>query len=102
MPPRREVLVNLTNSVWPAILGAVKTITTYDAKTHLSRYLAEVEGGASITIARGSHPVALLVPVPEETKRPRPKVGEIQGDPFEFPDSAFAPLDEDGLREWGI
>ena len=80
----------------------MKTITTHDAKTHLSRYLAEVEEGEQITIARGKKPVAMLVPAKPLKKRSRPKVGKIRGTRFEFPDSAFAPLNEDELKEWGL
>ena len=41
----------------------METITTHEAKTHLSRYLAEVEGGKEFIIARGKNPVAKLVPL---------------------------------------
>lgn len=80
----------------------MKTITTHDAKTHLSRYLAEVEEGEQIMIARGKKPVAMLVPAKQPKMRSRPKVGKIKGPLFEFPDSAFAPLDDDELKEWGL
>jgi len=80
----------------------MKTITTHDAKTHLSRYLAEVEEGAQITIARGKKPVAMLVPASPAQKQDRPKVGKIKGKPFDFPQSAFAALNEDELRDWGL
>lgn len=80
----------------------MKTITTHDAKTHLSRYLAEVEEGEQITIARGKKPVAMLIPAKQPKKRSRPKVGKIKGPRFEFPDSALAPLNEDELKEWGL
>lgn len=79
----------------------MKTITTHEAKTHLSRYLAEVEGGEEIVIARGKTPVAKLVPIPPEPKT-RPKVGEHLGPVIEIPDSAFAPLTEEELEEWGL
>ena len=78
------------------------TITTHEAKTHLSRYLAEVENGKEFIIARGKSPVAMLVPVRKAIFAPRPKVGDIQGETFEFPASAFAPLTEDELAEWGL
>lgn len=78
------------------------TITTHEAKTHLSRYLAEVEQGKEYIIARGKHAVAMLVPVPAEPKKTRPKVGDILGPPFDFPAEAFAPLTEDELKEWGL
>jgi prevent-host-death family protein len=41
----------------------METITTHEAKTHLSRYLAEVEEGKEFIIARGKTPVAKLVPL---------------------------------------
>ena len=78
------------------------TITTHEAKTHLSRYLAEVEKGKEFVIARGRMAVAMLVPIRPEEETPRPKVGDIKGEPFEFPDSAFAPLTDEELKEWGL
>ena len=78
------------------------TITTHEAKTHLSHYLAEVEKGKEFVIARGKTAVAMLVPLKPETTKPRPKVGDIKGEPFEFPLSAFAPLSDEELKEWGL
>lgn len=78
------------------------TITTHEAKTHLSRYLAAVEQGEQFVIARGKKPIARLVPVAPEERPPRPKVGEILGAPFAFPQEAFAPLTEDELKQWGL
>ena len=78
------------------------TITTHEAKTHLSRYLADVEKGQQFIIARGKSAVAMLVPVKQPKRKPRPKVGDIKGEPFEFPLSAFAPLTDDELKEWGL
>ena len=80
----------------------MKTITTHEAKTHLSRYLTEVEQGEEITIARGKKPVARLVPISGAPKRNRPKVGKIKGLPFEFPESAFAPMNAQELKDWGL
>lgn len=80
----------------------MKTITTHEAKTHLSRYLAEVEEGQEIIIARGKKPVAKLVPLTPTAIRPRPKVGEHLGPVIQIPDSAFAPLTEEDLKEWGL
>jgi antitoxin (DNA-binding transcriptional repressor) of toxin-antitoxin stability system len=78
------------------------TITTHEAKTHLSRYLADVEKGKEFIIARGKSPVAMLVPVKKARQKPRPKVGECLGPIIKIPDSAFAPLTEDELKEWGL
>ena len=78
------------------------TITTHEAKTHLSRYLAAVEKGEEFLIARGKKPIAKLVPIDSPAKPPRPKVGETLDPPFEIPDSAFAPLSDEELKEWGL
>ena len=49
------------------------TVTMHDAKTNLSRYVASVERGevGRVVIARGSVPVAMLVPY-ERDASPRP------------------------------
>ena len=78
------------------------TITAHEAKTHLSRYLADVEKGKEFIIARGKTEVAMLVPVKKPKLKPRPKVGEIIGKPFKFPASAFAPLTDEELKEWAL
>ncbi|MGI8602231.1 MAG: type II toxin-antitoxin system Phd/YefM family antitoxin [Verrucomicrobiales bacterium] len=78
------------------------TITTHQAKTHLSRYLAAVERGEEFIIAKGSRPIARLVPLTPQVRAPRPRVGETVDTPMEIPDSVFAPLTEDELKEWGL
>ena len=40
----------------------MKELGAYEAKTHLSRLLDEVEAGASYAITKHGRPVALLVP----------------------------------------
>jgi prevent-host-death family protein len=40
----------------------MKRLGAYEAKTHLSRLLDEVEGGESFAITKHGRPVALLVP----------------------------------------
>ena len=40
----------------------MRTIGSYEAKTHLPRLLDEVEKGARITITKHGRPVAVLVP----------------------------------------
>ncbi len=44
----------------------MKVVTVHEAKTHLSRLLAEVEKGEEVVIARRNQPVARLVPAVEE------------------------------------
>ena len=46
-----------------------KTVTVHQAKTQLSRLLAEVEAGEEIIIARGKQEIAKIVPL-QPTKRP--------------------------------
>jgi antitoxin (DNA-binding transcriptional repressor) of toxin-antitoxin stability system len=79
------------------------TISTHEAKTHLSRYLAEVESGHEFIIARGKRAVARLVPLECPAQPRRPKVGETLGARFEIPDAALAPLSAAELKaEWGL
>jgi len=40
----------------------MKSVTVHQAKTHLSQLLREVEAGETVVVARGSTPVAQLVP----------------------------------------
>jgi prevent-host-death family protein len=79
----------------------MKKITAHEAKTHLSRYLAAVEKGETFLISRGNKPVARLVPIGRPAAS-RPKVGQILGEPFDFPAEAFAPLTDDELKAWGL
>ena len=80
----------------------ITTITTHEAKTHLSRYLAEVEKGKEFIIARGKTAVAMLVPVKPAKTKPRPRVGDIKGKPFKFRTAALAPLTDAELKQWGL
>jgi len=43
-------------------------VSAFDAKTHLSKLLHDVEHGQSVTITRRGKPVARLVPIGEEGK----------------------------------
>lgn len=54
------------------------TASVHEAKTHLSRLLQEVEAGASIVITRGGKPVARLVPLAAEARRPGRLKGKIR------------------------
>lgn len=72
------------------------TVNVHEAKTHLSRLLAQVEAGEEVTIARNGKPVARLVRCKERGER-RP--GSMEG-LFKVPDSFFEPLPEDELTAW--
>jgi prevent-host-death family protein len=49
-----------------------RPVTIHEAKTHLSRLIAEVEAGREIVIARGSTPVVKIVPL-----TPRPTLRQL-------------------------
>ena len=47
----------------------MKSVGSYEAKTHLPRLLSEVEKGESITITKRGKPIAVLSPAQERPKR---------------------------------
>ena len=69
-----------------------RQVNVHEAKTHLSRLLAEVEAGEEIVIARHGTPVARLVKVDARPRRLGLYAGEI-----EIADDFDAPLPEDIL-----
>lgn len=73
----------------------MKTVNVHEAKTHLSRLLAEVEAGNEVTIARAGRPVARLVPA-IAGKRP---LGLDAGRGW-IANDFNAPLPEEILREF--
>lgn len=77
--------------------------STHEAKTQLSRLLDLVLAGEEVVIARRSHPIAKLVPFQPTTEfaAQRP-VGTPTSEPVELSEDAFAPLDEDALKAWGL
>ena len=76
--------------------SSMPTVNVHEAKTHLSRLLAQVEAGHEVVIARRGEPVARLVSCKHRGKR-QPDVlkGKIT-----VPDSFFEPLPEEELRLW--
>jgi len=48
----------------------MKTVGSFEAKTHLARLLDEVAEGESYTITKHGRPVALLIPVTGPPRRP--------------------------------
>lgn len=69
-------------------------VKVQEAKTHLSALLARVEKGEEIVIARGSEPVARLVPIEGRDER---ALGFVV---YTVPDDFFDPLPEDELTGW--
>ena len=72
-----------------------KAVNVHEAKTHLSRLLAEVEKGNEIILARDGKPVAKLIPFPGARK---PRVfGKGRGKTW-MSDDFDAPLPDDLLK----
>jgi prevent-host-death family protein len=63
-------------------------VNMHEAKTHLSKLVARVEGGEQIVITRAGKPAAKLVPMPQEKAGVR-KLGGWEGK-FDVP----------SLEEW--
>jgi len=66
-----------------------------DARAHLSRYLARVEAGETITLCRRNVPVAEIRPIRTTPAELRP-IGIDRG--MVIPDSFFAPLPDEVSR----
>ena len=79
----------------------MKEVTTYQAKTHLSKLLREVQQGEEVIILNGRHPVGKLVAY-TQPHRKRPKVGTITAPDTHIDDAAFAPMTDEELAEWGL
>ncbi|ANC31602.1 type II toxin-antitoxin system Phd/YefM family antitoxin [Isoptericola dokdonensis] len=62
----------------------MRTVNVHEAKTHLSRLLADVEAGEEVVIARAGRPVARLSAVADVPRPPRP-LGPLAGR-FTMPD----------------
>jgi antitoxin (DNA-binding transcriptional repressor) of toxin-antitoxin stability system len=81
----------------------MKAVSTHEAKTHLSRLIADVERGEEVVIYRGSVAAARLVPVNKRgEQRRRPRVGTRTSEPVRCAPDAFAPLGPDELSDWGL
>ena len=77
-------------------VDAMPTVNVHEAKTHLSRLLAQVEAGQEVVIARRGAPVARLVACEPRGKRQ----ADVLKGRITVPDSFFEPLPEEELRLW--
>jgi len=73
------------------------TVTIHQAKTNLSRLIKRASAGEEIIIARGSKPVARLVPVGAVKGKRQP--GSMKGK-LEIGPEFFEPLPDDELSGW--
>ena len=75
----------------------IREVNVHEAKTHLSRLLADVERGAEVIIARSGKPVARLVRF--EQSRSERELGLDRGT-FRIGDDFDAPLPDDVLKDF--
>ena len=73
------------------------TVNIHQAKTHLSRLLAEVARGEEVIISRAGTPIARLTPY--TTSGARRRLGRDRS-LFEVPDDFDAPLPEDLIESF--
>lgn len=78
----------------------MKTVTTHEAKTHLSRLIQLVQSGETVVILNGKTPVAELRAV-GTVAASRPAVGTTTSEPVRCAADAFVPLSQDELGAWG-
>ena len=75
-------------------------VTIHKAKTELSKLIARAEAGEEIILARGSKPVARLVPM-QDVKPEIRGAGSFSHLLGKIPDSFFLdPLPEDEIDAW--
>ena len=71
-------------------------VNVHEAKTNLSRLLAQVEAGEDVVIARSGTPIARLERVQKQGKR---QFGAMKGQ-IDLDDQFFDPLPEEELTRW--
>lgn len=77
----------------------MKHVPMHQAKSQLSRLVAEVESGAEIVICRGDTPVALLTRLAPASPQPRAP-GLLHGQLGGIEPDAFAPLPPEDAALW--
>ena len=80
----------------------MKSVTTHEAKTHLSALLRDVSKGVEVEIRRGDRAIARLVPAERGERRRRPPVGTVTSPPVRYDHDAFEALDESGMEKLGL
>jgi prevent-host-death family protein len=71
-----------------------RAVTVYEAKTHLSRILDEVEAGSELIVTRNGVPCARIVPLAKVGRVP---LGFVKG---RVTSEFFEPLPEEELAAW--
>ena len=76
----------------------MKRVNMHDAKTHLSRYVAELEPGETLILCNRNEPVAELRSLSRKARKVR--IGLSKGE-YVVPDSFFEPLPDEILKAFG-
>lgn len=71
-------------------------VTIHTAKTQLSKLIEAVKAGEEVIIAKGSEPVARLIPVSKGAFKTGLLKAELKGSMPDF----LAPLDDETLSDW--
>ena len=74
----------------------VKRVNIHEAKTHLSRFLAELKPGEVLVLCNRNRPVAELWTLKKKSVG-KPRIGVAKGE-FTVPDSFFEPLPDEILK----
>ncbi len=74
----------------------MKRVNIHDAKTNLSRYLAELTPGEPLVLCNRNEPVAEIRSLRKKAVR-KPCIGAARGK-FEVPDSFFDPLPDEIIK----
>ena len=77
----------------------MKTHTSHEAKTNLSKLIQKARDGEEVIITKGKEPVAKIVAI-HVAERPR-KPGRFKGKIW-WTEDAFDPLTGEELRDWGL
>jgi antitoxin (DNA-binding transcriptional repressor) of toxin-antitoxin stability system len=75
----------------------MKTVNIHEAKTQLSKLVADVEAGNEVVLARAGKPVARIVRF--GAMPPKRRFGAMQGRAATT-DACFEPLPDDELAAW--
>ena len=79
-----------------------KPVTIHEAKTNLSRLVAQAEAGREIVLARGKKPVAKIVPLNPPAPKKR-QLGHLRNDSKGSDPLAYGfwdPMPDDELELW--
>ncbi len=84
--------------IYLSIFMSMNKVNIADARANLSRHLARVEAGQTITLCRRNVPIAEIRPLETEPAEERP-VGIDRG--MSVPDGFFEPLPNELLNAFG-